>query len=456
MIAGGSVTAVYDADRRNGDMEKTKETLLIVDDSRFQRTVLQKIFSQYFHIIEAASGEACFEIVKEKHEEIDLILLDLVMPEMDGFEVLCRRQQMPELKKIPVIVLTTSDTTYVQARAFELGASDFIIKPVEPAIARSRINNVLEAERRLQDILKKQETWRLKAEVDEMTHLLNKSTTEHTISHLLSTYPSEQHAMLVVDIDNFKAINDIYGHEMGDHTICVIAGTLASHSSGTDIVGRIGGDEFIVFMRNIPSKSAVHQRAQDILEAIRDKETLSIPENVTISIGIAYTEMLGSSYVSLFQKADSALSNSKKSGKQCFSEYGAVVKTDEIDKMILVYTHSRNVFSTLKFAFSHPIRVEKVMDFSDIKGAVADRNNRVVAVYIDVSGDADDGVQRWADLKEEPWTGLVSVIAVCKEGNLEQVKNAVLSGLIQDLVFEPIDMESLKRRSKLFLSGGRG
>lgn len=151
-----------------------------------------------------------------------------------------------------------------------------------------------------------------------MTHLLNKATAEHAISHILLSTPEELHALFAIDIDNFKAVNDIFGHKMGDHTISVVAGILASHFSGSDIIGRIGGDEFVAFMRDIASRQAVYEKAQELLDAILDKEALSIPENVTISIGIAFTEPYETSYTTLFQKADTALGNSKKSGKTMF------------------------------------------------------------------------------------------------------------------------------------------
>ena len=432
-------------------MEQPIETLLIVDDSRLQRAVLNEIFSSNFNILEVSSGEECLQMLEEKQDTIDLVLLDLVMPGMDGFDVLTHRQEMPVFQKIPVVVLTTTNTPKVQTKAFELGASDFISKPVEPAIARLRIDNILKTNRRLNNILKKQEELRIRSEVDEMTHLLNKTITEHTISHLLTSAPEELHALFAIDIDNFKAVNDIYGHKMGDHTISVVAGILASHFSGSDIVGRIGGDEFVVFVRNVTSKQAIYEKAQDLLDALLDKEALSIPENVTISIGIAFTEPYETSFTTLFQKADTALDTSKKSGKQCFSEYGvSSSKPDTAMRNILLYTHSRNVASTLKFAHSYPDRLIKISSITEIWYAIMDKNNHVPAVFIDVSETEDDGIQLWDELSHESWALSTPIIAICKEGNLAQVRNAILSDLINDLIFEPIDMESLRRRIKKY------
>lgn len=430
-------------------MEQQMETLLIVDDSRLQRAVLTEIFSPNFNIFEAASGEEGLQMIEENQDMIDLVLLDLVMPGMDGFDVLKRRQEMPKFKKIPVVVLTTTDTPEVQTKAFELGASDFISKPAEPAIARLRIDNILETSRRLNHMLQKQEELRIKSEVDEMTHLLNKTTAEHTISHLLLSDPEGLHALFAVDIDNFKAVNDIYGHKMGDHTISVVAGILASHFSSSDIIGRIGGDEFVVFSRNVTSKQTIYEKAQEVLDAILDKEALSIPENVTISIGIAFTEPYETSYTTLFQKADTALGISKKSGKQCFSVYGAAAqKPDTTMKNIVLLTQSRNVASTLKFALSYPDRLLKVSSIAEIRYAVTDKNNHVPAIFIDVSEAEDDGKKIWDELSQESWIRSTPIIAICKEGNLAQMRNAILSDCINDLAFEPVDVDSIKRRIK--------
>lgn len=320
-------------------MEQQRETLLIVDDSRLQRAVLNEIFSSNFNILEVSSGEECLKMIEEKQDMIDLVLLDLVMSGMDGFDVLKHRQGMPEFKKIPVVVLTTTDTPEVQTKAFELGASDFISKPAEPAIARLRIGNILKTNRRLNNILQKREELRIRSEVDEMTHLLNKTTAEHTISHILLSSPEGLHALFAIDIDNFKAVNDICGHKMGDHTISVVAGILASHFSGSDIVGRIGGDEFVVFVRNITTKEAIYEKAQELLNAISDKEGLSIPENVTISIGIAFTDPYETSIPHFFRKQILHSATQKNPGNNVFRIWGFFASIRcHAEKYFIIYT----------------------------------------------------------------------------------------------------------------------
>lgn len=105
---------------------------------------------------------------------------------------------------------------------------------------------------------------------------------------------------MVFDIDNFKAINDVYGHTMGDHTISIISSLIASQFSGSEIVGRIGGDEFVVFSQNVSSQTELYCKIDELLSIIAVKENLSIPDNVTVSIGLAFSDPQDTHYDTLF------------------------------------------------------------------------------------------------------------------------------------------------------------
>ena len=158
-----------------------KETLLIVDDSKFQRVVIRQSLGEHFNFAEAVSGEECLTIMEKESDAIDLVLLDLVMPGIDGFEVLRRRQNMEGFKDTPVIVLTNTESVSSQSEAFALGADEFIIKPVDTRIALTRINNTLGVKRRLQNSRDEQKAWKTKSQIDEMTSLFNKMTVEKLI-----------------------------------------------------------------------------------------------------------------------------------------------------------------------------------------------------------------------------------------------------------------------------------
>lgn len=423
-----------------------KETLLIVDDSQFQRAVFREMLGEFFQIAEAASGEECLEIIMHNAGKIDLVLLDLVMPGVDGFEVLKRRQMMEAFREIPVIVLTSSKTQEAQIEAFRLGANEYIIKPVEKSIAISRIHNVLVMQRRLRLVMQEQAALKVKAEIDEMTNLFNKSTTEGLVTEALHDAASPNGALLVVDIDNFKAVNDSFGHQMGDHVISVIAGVLAADFSRADIVGRIGGDEFVVYMRDATERDQVLLNTKEILWHVRDKERLSIPEQVTVSMGLVISDGTEADYGELFTKADEALYIAKKNGKDCFHEYGEAEESGGEHDVVLVCFGSRNVISTLEFCYPHGTRIENAKTVEEMK-ALAETGEGIRAVYLDLSEQETDHTV-WETTKECFLGSNIPVTAICQEGATGQMKQALLSDAVSDLLLAPLEPERVTRRIK--------
>ena len=438
------------------EMQK-KEKLLLVDDSKFQRVVLRTMLSEYFDIIEANDGAECLEIIKNKADDIDIVLLDLVMPEVDGFEVLRRRQRMVKFREMPVIVLTTSDDISFQTEAFELGANDFIIKPVDARIAISRINNTLESVRHLKKVLEEQNSWRIKAQIDDMTHLFNKVTTEDMVTQVLCEQPKKEHALIVVDIDNFKSVNDILGHKVGDHIICVVAGVLSSLFRNTDIIGRIGGDEFVVLMRDIPDQKVVAEKAKQLVETFKYKENLTIPENISVSVGIAFSEEWDSFFAELFTKSDEALYMSKKAGKACYSIFGNEYHhvSDKNRKIILV-SSSRNVASTLEYVLPGAVQINIVSEFKELKAQIELNEYDIAALYIDVSDISDNGKELWSMIQKEQWSEEYPIVAVCREGNMEQLRYAVTSEVVDDVMFAPIEASVAKRRIEEYIKKENG
>ena len=429
-----------------------KEKLLIVDDSRFQRVVFREMLAEKFEILEAVDGKECLEIIKKKGNNIDIVLLDLVMPNMDGFEVLRKRQTIKEFESIPVIALTTSNEISFQTEAFELGANDFIMKPVDARIAISRINNTLESVRHLKKVLEEQNSWKLKSQIDEMTHLFNKITTEKMVTSVLSEFPQKKQALIVVDIDNFKSVNDILGHKVGDHIICVVAGVLSSLFRNIDIIGRIGGDEFVVLMRNVPDYNVVTKKAAQLIDLFENKEGLSIPENISVSVGIAFSDDNDRTFSDLFSKSDQALYMSKKCGKACFSIYGMEYDNQNQIKEIILLSDSRNIASTLEYALPNFVKIKNVKNLVQIDELFNTEKNVVAGIYIDTSELYENELEQfWNDIKKKKWIGKYPITAICKEGEIKQMRYAVTTDGIYDMVLSPIDAGMIKRRVRKYI-----
>lgn len=434
-------------------MRRFKEKILVVDDSLMQATVLKGMLEEQFDIIIATGGQACLDILAQLDYKVDLILLDVVMPEIDGFEVLRRRQANPKFAEVPVIVLTMSEMEQDQVRTFELGANDFILKPAKKEIALFRINNVLSPRRRLREIRQEKEKFKEKAEVDGMTSLYNKATTETLINEILEDRENN-HALLVIDVDNFKAVNDNLGHKTGDHTISVIAGVIVGQFRKSDIVGRFGGDEFVVLMKNVTDKDAPRRLANRIIDIVNKRTNLTIPDFVSVSIGIACSNNEVVTMDELFKRADSALYVSKKAGKARATEYGKEdeVVSDEEMQVVAVQSNSRNNTSTLSSGFGNKARTIVSEDVDELLALMYQvPEDLLLAICVDVSESEDDGIGQWKKWREVESYNHLPIIAICQEGNLHQMKLALNSGVISDLIFAPIEREVLKRRFEVIV-----
>lgn len=429
-----------------------KETLLIVDDSKFQRVVIRQSLGEHFNFAEAVSGEECLKIMEKESDAIDLVLLDLVMPGIDGFEVLRRRQDMEGFKDTPVIVLTNTESVSSQSEAFALGADEFIIKPVDARVALSRINNTLGVKRRLQLSLDEQKAWKTKSQIDEMTSLFNKVTVENLITKTLTEHEDGLHAMMEIDIDNFKSVNDVYGHTMGDHVISVITGVISSQFRSTDYVGRTGGDEFVVLMSDIPSQEIALVKAENLVNLVKYKENLSIPENISISVGVAFSEPEDHCYDDLAAKADQALYVSKKSGKDRYSVFGEENQVPDQKLQAIVWSGSRNVTSMLEFALPNFVQLNIASAMDEVSRYLQQEGReKPLPLFVDVSEEADHGKAIWEQLDGLAAQQDVTIIAICKEGDLEQIKCAVETDKIQDLLLAPLEANVLKRRVKTWM-----
>lgn len=162
-----------------------------------------------------------------------------------------------------------------------------------------------------------------KAEQDVLTGLYNKSAARARVERYLgNSAPQDVSAMLILDVDNFKLVNDRYGHMFGDAVLTHLAEQLKGLSHGGDVISRIGGDEFLVFLPLIPSREMAVEQAQNFISALRNA-VHDVPETceLSCSIGVAFTPEHGTAFRNLFQRADLALYQAKKAGKNCLRVY---------------------------------------------------------------------------------------------------------------------------------------
>ena len=298
------------------------KTILVVDDDKLNLSAARKVLSGEYKVIPVVRGTQVLSYLE--NEECDMILLDISMPEMDGFELLRKIRTRENGKDIPVIFLTADNDTETETRCFKEGAIDFIVKPFVPTVMQSRIGRALELEelrRGLADKLEKKtrevSDIRSKSYQDVLTGLWNRAYTENAVNEMISQ--EKKGALFMLDMDNFKAVNDNYGHIAGDETLKVFAGTLKKFAGEGDILCRIGGDEFMIFVKGVTEKSELSSRAADIISDFQKKfAALSFEIECSVSIGIAQTPEDGLEFNKLYNSADKALYYVKQNGKNAY------------------------------------------------------------------------------------------------------------------------------------------
>ena len=285
--------------------------ILIVDDDpaalAISRAHLRK---ELLEVVCAEGGQAGVD--EARRHRPDLILLDVDMPGMSGFEVLETLKNDPDLRMIPVIFLTGLGAAESLECGLDMGASDYVRKPFEGVELRARVRCALRM-KHLQDMLAKQ------VNVDELTEILNR---RGFLERLEQEWARVQRyggvfAIVIGDVDHFKRINDSYGHPTGDRLLRQVAHVLASTCRQSDILGRYGGDEFVALFPNHTAGTAVGgaERFRRSIEAIR----LSVPtgvEPVTASFGVADSRGHRSAE-NIIQEADKALYAAKQANRNC-------------------------------------------------------------------------------------------------------------------------------------------
>jgi diguanylate cyclase (GGDEF)-like protein len=288
--------------------------VLLIDDSPdVHRLLRARLRQEHLELVSAQSGRAGLDAMKVSRPA--LVLLDLDMPEMDGFEVLRALKAQQETATVPVVVLSDASTPEDKVTAFDLGATDCVAKSLghagDVAELRARIRAVLRMERLLRLLAER-------AEIDGLTGLGNRAQFTRRMAQELSENQRYGHplALALLDADHFKKINDSFGHPAGDEVLTGISRLLQRSLRASDVPCRFGGEEFAVIM---PSTTPADAAA--VCDRIRQALQATVWERhpdhtVTISVGVAGVE--GASAMTaeqLVETADRALYEAKRGGR---------------------------------------------------------------------------------------------------------------------------------------------
>lgn len=427
------------------DFKEKDFLILVADDSKFMRLAMRKFLEDDgYNVIEAENGVEVLSVFVEKKP--DLILMDYVMPEINGVDACTQLQRLPGGKNTPVIMITSLEDENSVNLAFEAGATDYISKPINWAVLRKRISRLLHAKhtektlnkseafassiinhavegiitidihgtiqyvnpavkktfnyqlhevigqnvnllipefynkdynslnsnkelsgRRkdmsilpiehtiskffvveecfytiiFRDITERknyEEMIKYQAFYDSLTGLPNRDLLRERVSHEINQakHNNEKLALMYIDLDRFKLVNDTLGHDMGDKLLDIVAKRLKNCLTSADTVSRIGGDEFVILLPNIDSEENVAKLTSEILEIIREPLAIHTHEFYTsASIGITFYPNDGDNVETLMTNADVAMYRAKEHGKNNFQIYTAALNEKALERLAL-------------------------------------------------------------------------------------------------------------------------
>ena len=285
-------------------------TVLIVDDSKSSRLLTRK-YLEVLHvkILEASSAEEAIEILNNAKDEISLLLTDYEMPGKNGMELTLELRQKYSKDKLSIIAISASDNTSLATSFLRHGANDYITKPFSSEELSTRINVNLE----LIDLFSKA---RDSAHRDFLTGMYNRRFFYESATAIVEKSKRKKHpvAVIMIDIDHFKAINDTYGHSMGDMALKEIPRILGKNLRSSDLVARFGGEEFCVLLDEIKLEE-VKKKFEIIRKAVEENfikhELISFYYTVSIGIFYGFKDTLER----MITISDDALYKAKESGR---------------------------------------------------------------------------------------------------------------------------------------------
>lgn len=295
-------------------MNNEKSAILIVDDISSNIQVLANALQADYRIKVATSGQRALEICRSESPP-DLILLDIMMPDMDGYEVCRELKSDAETSSIPIIFVTALSEVSDEEKGLNLGAVDYITKPFHLPIVKVRVRNHLNLKLKT-DLLEEM------SHIDGLTHIANRRNFDEVLDKEARRVAriAQPISLIMLDIDFFKLFNDNYGHGLGDECLMQVAKAMREViKRPNDLLARYGGEEFAVILPETPLEGAlkVAEELRLAVEALAFPHAYSeVSDSVTISLGVAsnlFDQQI--SIDKVLKQADQALYRAKELGR---------------------------------------------------------------------------------------------------------------------------------------------
>jgi diguanylate cyclase (GGDEF)-like protein len=291
----------------------TQARILVVDDQLTNIELIADIFGDDYEVLFATEGAKALEIAAT--EKPELILLDVMMPGMDGYEV-CRRLKAKHLtERIPVIFITALGDEEAESRGLESGAVDYVTKPFHPSVIKMRVKNQIELKHAREELTRR-------AITDGLTGLANRRHFDDVLAREYDRHArsGEELSLILLDIDHFKAYNDTYGHVSGDDCLRQVARAIENGIvRSTDLAARYGGEEFVCILPDTSQAGALaiaEKIRLGVMELAIPHKASSAAGCVTASLGIVTTRCVpGKSVLHIVAQADEQLYAAKSGGR---------------------------------------------------------------------------------------------------------------------------------------------
>jgi len=283
------------------------KNILIVDDTETNIDILLDLLGDMYEIVVATDGITALEILEEEH--IDLILLDIMMPEMDGYEVCKRVREQHHTRDLPIIFITARSDEESIEKAYKIGGNDYVTKPFKTLELLARIKTQLQ----LKELIENLERI---ASYDEMTGIYNRRKF-FEIAVAMFQNSTENLYAIMIDIDKFKNVNDTYGHPVGDKVIKAVTAIIAEHLCTDAVLGRVGGEEFAILCYP-DDEIMVNKTMEEIRQKVEELEIFTDDNKIvkcTISEGVVAATQEIKTLDALLKHADDALYEAKGTGR---------------------------------------------------------------------------------------------------------------------------------------------
>ena len=304
--------------------------IAVVDDDAFiLESVRQLLAKENMHVTCMDSGERLLKYIESHHP--DVILLDIVMPDMDGFDAyiaLRKYEDRNGRRHTPVIFMSGAESSDSEEMSLVMGASDYIQKPFNKDVLIRRIDHTIKNSRTIENLTEE-------ATIDKLTGFYNKAKGTDRVSKLCKRKTG---VLAIMDLDSFKLVNDLFGHDAGDAVLKAFAEVVRKNTRETDTLCRIGGDEFMAFFEDLTDKTVIASLSKRLnSQLVREAAVIMGKDNgipLGMSMGVVMVPEHGRDYERLFALADGELYKVKQNGKHGFSIHHEHAGLDEDEENI--------------------------------------------------------------------------------------------------------------------------